>query len=187
VLEWQTRADRLNGRQGLRRIVVGPVSADRRRGLLIVGGLPVPCALGRSGIARRKREGDGATPAGRLALVAVLYRPDRLRRPATRLPVLPLRPDSGWCDDASHRLYNREVRLPFRAGHERLWRADHLYDVVIVLDYNFLRPRRGAGSAIFLHLAASGFSPTEGCIAVAMPAMRRILAGACPDSFLDIR
>jgi L,D-peptidoglycan transpeptidase YkuD (ErfK/YbiS/YcfS/YnhG family) len=176
----------VNGRKALRRIVVAPVSADRRRGLLVAGGLGVRCALGRSGVLRRKREGDGATPAGRLALVAVLYRPDRIRRPATRLPAIPLRPDSGWCDDPSDRLYNREVRLPFRAGHERLWRSDRLYDVVVVLDYNLARPRRGAGSAIFLHIAAPGFPPTEGCIAVSMSAMRRILARAQPGSFIDV-
>ena len=176
----------MNGGKALRRIVIAPVSADRRRGLLVAGGLSVPCALGRNGILRRKREGDGATPAGRLALVAVLYRPDRIRRPATRLPTIPLRPDSGWCDDPSDRLYNREVRLPFRAGHERLWRSDRLYDVVVVLDYNLARPRRGAGSAIFLHIAAPGFPPTEGCIAVPMSAMRRILARAYPGSFIDV-
>jgi L,D-peptidoglycan transpeptidase YkuD (ErfK/YbiS/YcfS/YnhG family) len=177
----------VNSGKALRRIVVAPVSADRRRGLVVAGGLGAPCALGRSGIVRRKREGDGATPAGRLALVAVLYRPDRIRRPPTRLPAIPLRPDSGWCDDPSDRRYNREVRLPFGAGHERLWRSDRLYDVVVVLDYNLARPRRGAGSAIFLHVAAPGFPPTEGCVAVSMPAMRRILFRARPGTFIEVR
>ena len=177
----------MSGGGRLRRIVVAPVSADRRRGLLIADGLRVPCALGRSGVARRKREGDGATPAGRLALVAVFYRPDRVPRPTTSLPVFPLRPDSGWCDDPSDRHYNRAVRLPFEAAHERLWQADRLYDVVVILDYNLARPERGAGSAIFLHIASAGFSPTEGCVAIAMLAMRRILARAGPCTFLDIR
>jgi L,D-peptidoglycan transpeptidase YkuD (ErfK/YbiS/YcfS/YnhG family) len=177
----------VNGGRSLQRIRVAPVSADRRRGLLVAGGLHVPCALGRNGIAGRKREGDGATPAGRLALVAVLYRPDRIARPATRLPAFRLSPDDGWCDDPSDRLYNREVRLPFKAGHERLWRSDHLYDIVVVLDYNLTRPRRGAGSAIFLHIAAPNLAPTEGCIAVPMPAMRRILARTRPGTVIDVR
>lgn len=166
--------------------MIAPVSSDRRRGLVVAGGLGVPCALGRSSVIRRKREGDGGTPAGRLALVVVLYRPDRVRRPSTRLPAIPLRPDSGWCDDPSHPLYNRKVRLPFRASHERLWRSDRLYDIVVVLDYNLARPRRGAGSAIFLHIAAPGLPPTEGCIAVPMSAMRHILARVRPGSFMDV-
>ena len=176
----------MSGNRHLRRILVAPVSAGKSRGLLIAGGLTVPCALGRSGITRRKREGDGATPSGRLALVAVFYRPDRVGRPATKLPVSPLRSDSGWCDDPADRRYNRALRLPAAASHERLWRSDHLYDIVVVLDYNLAKPIPGAGSAIFLHIAAPGFSPTEGCVAIAMPAMRRTLAVAAPGTCLDI-
>jgi L,D-peptidoglycan transpeptidase YkuD (ErfK/YbiS/YcfS/YnhG family) len=175
-----TRAGRLG------RIVLARTSADRRRGLLVAEGLRIPCALGRSGIRRRKQEGDGATPAGRLALLAVLYRADRLRRPVTALPVSALRPDLGWCDDPADRRYNRAVRLPFKPSHERLWRPDHLYDILVVLDYNLARPKPGAGSAIFLHLASPDFSPTEGCVAVELPAMRRLLARAGPGTFIDI-
>lgn len=175
-----------NRMANLARIAVSPTSAGRTHGLLVADGLCTPCALGRAGISGRKREGDGATPAGRLALLAVLYRPDRLRRPATRLPASPLSPASGWCDDPDSRSYNRAVRLPFRGRHERLWREDHLYDIVVVLDFNLARPKPGAGSAIFLHLAAPDFSPTEGCVAVPLEAMRRILARAQPGTFLDI-
>ncbi|MCB1489061.1 MAG: L,D-transpeptidase family protein [Bauldia sp.] len=154
--------------------------------MLVAGGLTVPCALGRGGIATRKREGDGVTPAGRFALLTVLYRPDRLRRPATALPVAPIRPDSGWCDDPADRRYNRPVRLPYAASHEELWRSDHLYDLVVVLDYNLARPRRGAGSAIFFHLATPGFAPTAGCVAVTEQAMRRILARSGPGTEMVI-
>lgn len=177
----------MNGDRQLRRIAVAPVCAGKSRGLLIAGGLTVPCALGRSGISRRKCEGDGATPAGRMALVAVFFRPDRIRRPATNLPVSPLRPDSGWCDDPADRRYNRAIRLPYAARHERLWRSDHFYDIVVVLDYNLAKPLPGAGSAIFLHIAAPDFSATEGCVAIAMPAMRRLLAQARPGSYLEVR
>ena len=62
-------------------------------------------ALGRSGVTRDKREGDGATPAGVQRLVGVLYRPDRVRCPVTRLPVAAIRRDDGWCDDPNDRRY----------------------------------------------------------------------------------
>lgn len=150
------------------------------------GGLFVPCAIGAGGIRGRKREGDMATPVGRFALVSVFYRPDRLRRPQTRLPVAPLRPDSGWCDDPGDRRYNRPVRLPYAGRHERMWRDDRLYDVVVVLDYNLDHPRPGAGSAIFLHLAAPDFAPTAGCVAVTEPVMRRLLARSGPGTVISI-
>ena len=177
----------MTGKPNLARIMVAKAAAGKSFGLMVADGLRVRCALGRSGITGRKREGDGATPSGRLGLVAVLYRPDRLGRPVTALPSVPLRPDAGWCDDPTDRRYNRAVRLPFGASHERLWRDDGLYDVIVVLDYNLERPRPGAGSAIFLHIAAPEFSPTEGCIAVRLADMRRLLARAGPGTWLDVR
>ena len=111
------------------------------------------CALGRSGITHAKREGDGATPAGTLAIRYGHYRPDRMGRPFSRVPLRPLSDDLGWCDAPMSPLYNRPCRLPLPASHETMWRRDGLYDVVFVLDYN-LKPRRAArGSAIFLHCA----------------------------------
>jgi L,D-peptidoglycan transpeptidase YkuD (ErfK/YbiS/YcfS/YnhG family) len=147
----------------------------------------VPCALGRGGIVRVKREGDGGTPAGIHRLVGVLYRPDRLGRPATRLPVAPIRRNDGWCDDPLDRRYNRPVPLPFGASHERLWRDDNLYDIVVILDYNLARPVANRGSAIFLHLAGTGFAPTAGCVAVAAETMRRLLSFSTGKSTLTIR
>jgi len=176
----------MSGNLRLARIMVVPRAADKARGLIVAGSLSIPCALGRSGVAWHKREGDGATPSGRLGLLAVLYRADRVRRPATALPVIPLAPDAGWCDDPGDRHYNRPIRLPCAARHERLWRTDGLYDVIVVLDHNLERPRPGAGSAIFLHIAAPDFPPTEGCVAVSMIDMRRLLARAGPGSWLEV-
>jgi L,D-peptidoglycan transpeptidase YkuD (ErfK/YbiS/YcfS/YnhG family) len=171
----------------LRRVVVAPLAGNRRRGLVVAGPLRAPCALGRTGTTRAKREGDGATPVGSFGLVGVYYRADRVPRPVTRLAAIPLRPDLGWCDDPADRSYNRPVRLPCPARHERLWRDDRLYDVVVVLDYNLARPRPGLGSAIFLHLAGPDFAPTAGCIAVAPAAMRRLLALVAPDTVVEVR
>jgi L,D-peptidoglycan transpeptidase YkuD (ErfK/YbiS/YcfS/YnhG family) len=136
------------------------------------------CALGKGGVvpAARKQEGDGATPAARLPLRRVLYRADRGPAPACAAAVEPLAPEDGWCDDPADRAYNRPVRLPFDGRHESLWRADAVYDIIGILGWNDAPVERGRGSAIFLHLARADFSPTEGCIALAQPDMRRVLA-----------
>jgi L,D-peptidoglycan transpeptidase YkuD (ErfK/YbiS/YcfS/YnhG family) len=108
----------------------------------------------------------------------VFYRPDRVARPATGLPVSPLHVGLGWCDEPGDANYNRIVALPYAASHERLWRGDHLYDVIVVLGHNDLPRSHGRGSAIFMHLARTDYQPTEGCIAFALPDMLRILAQA---------
>jgi L,D-peptidoglycan transpeptidase YkuD (ErfK/YbiS/YcfS/YnhG family) len=112
-----------------------------------------------------KREGDGATPSGVWPLRHVLYRPDRVLRPRTALPVHAISPGDGWCDDPTSRDYNKQVGLPCRFGHERLWRDDHLYDLVLVMGHNDDPPVRGRGSAVFIHLRAADQGPTHGCIA----------------------
>lgn len=160
--------------------------AARRRGVLVAGGAFLPCALGHAGMAARKREGDGATPKGRFALRRLLYRADRGPRPLTGLPARPLAPDMGWCDDAAHRHYNRAVRLPFAGHHERLWRDDHLYDLLLVIGHNDDPPVAGRGSAIFIHLADDGFRPTEGCIALRRADLTRLLPRLSPRTVLKI-
>jgi len=144
-------------------------------GRLLAGGLRLTCALGRQGVSHRKREGDSATPAGRFRLQRVLYRADRGPRPQTLLPRGRLRRGEGWCDDPGSGRYNCPVRLPFRGGHEAMWRDDRLYDVVIVLDHNVRPCRRGYGSAVFLHIAQPDLAPTAGCVAVSAVDMRRLL------------
>lgn len=140
------------------------------------------CALGKGGIRAAKREGDGATPAGAFAMRRMLYRPDRGLAPVTKLPVAPLSPDDGWCDDPGDPAYNRPVTLPYQARAECLWRDDRLYDLVVVLGYNDAPPVAGLGSAIFLHVAATDYAPTEGCVALAPDDLRRVLAEAVANS-----
>ena len=155
-------------------------------GLLSVGHLTVPCALGRSGLTRFKREGDGATPVGRFDLLATLWRADRALPPGGPLGSTPIRRDDGWCDDPADGRYNRPVRLPFRGSHEAMWRDDRLYDVVIVLDANVRRRVIGRGSAIFFHLARAGFEPTAGCVALTPADMRRVLTRLGPHPVMVI-
>lgn len=144
-------------------------------GNLQFGGRSFACALGRSGITTQKREGDGASPAGAYTLLCGFYRADRMAKPATQLPMRPMLELDGWCDDVRDARYNQLVTRPFAGSHEALWREDQLYDVVVVLDQN-IHPRIPAGgSAIFFHIAAPGFTPTEGCIAVSHATMRHAL------------
>ncbi len=133
------------------------------------------CALGRGGIAGDKREGDGATPAGALALARVLYRADRIAPPDTDLPLAALRPDDAWCDAPQDASYNRQVRLRHGARSEALWRDDRVYDLIAVTDYNVAPVTPHRGSAIFLHVATPGYAPTEGCIAFALDDLRLIV------------
>lgn len=145
-------------------------------GLLRLGNEAWRCILGKGGVRQDKREGDGATPIGLLPLRRVLYRADRLAAPACAVPVEPLAPDDGWCDDPQHPEYNRPIRLPHPARHERLWREDAVYDIIGVLGWNDAPVQRGRGSAIFLHLARPDGAPTEGCIALSERDLRAALA-----------
>jgi L,D-peptidoglycan transpeptidase YkuD (ErfK/YbiS/YcfS/YnhG family) len=123
-----------------------------------------------------KSEGDGATPAGSYPLVSIYYRPDRLARPPTQLPRNALAPKDAWVDDPNDVNYNRPVSLPYPASAEKMWREDGLYDLLVVIGYNMAPVVPGAGSAIFLHIAAPDFAATAGCIAI----QRELLLGLAP-------
>ena len=144
-------------------------------GLLRFRGETLRCALGKGGIRADKTEGDGATPPGLLPVRRLLWRADRGPRPRAAVPAEPLAPGDGWCDAPGHADYNRQVRLPHAARHERLWREDAVYDLVGVLGWNDAPVVRGRGSAIFLHVARPDLAPTEGCIALPERDLRRLL------------
>lgn len=166
------------------RVVARP--GDRLKGLILVGPHAIPCALGRTGITRFKREGDGGTPATRMALLYGYYRADRIARPAAHHRWLPTPATLGWSDDVGDGRYNRPVSLPFKGSHEEMARADALYDTVIVLDWNVTRRALHRGSAIFLHLARPGYTPTAGCVAVTAADMRRLLGFLAPGAELRV-
>lgn len=161
------------------------VSGDGR---LSLAGRDVRCALGRAGVrnAAGKREGDGATPAGLWPLRRLLWRPDRLAAPSSRLPRAAIGPDDGWCDAPRDRAYNRPVRLPYPASAERMWREDGVYDVVVVLGYNDAPVVPGAGSAIFMHVARPDYAATEGCIALALEDLVELVSRAAPGDAVRV-
>jgi L,D-peptidoglycan transpeptidase YkuD (ErfK/YbiS/YcfS/YnhG family) len=130
------------------------------------GAGPRRAAIGPGGIAIKGGEGDGITPRGRFPVREIFYRADHIPKPVTALPVRAIEKDDGWCDAPDDPAYNRLVKLPYPASAERMWREDHLYDLVAVLGYNDDPVVPGKGSAIFLHLARPDFSATHGCVAL---------------------
>ena len=146
-------------------LVVGPT------GLRFLG-RRFACTIGSGGVTHRKREGDGATPRGLHRIVGMLYRPDRMARPADW--ALPIRPRDLWSDDIKDPDYNMMVRAPHGFGHEVLRRADPLYDLVILTDWNWPYAVKGRGSAIFIHRWRKPGHPTAGCVGLDPLALRWI-------------
>lgn len=143
---------------------------DTKNRVARIGDQEFAITLGRNGViaANLKREGDGCTPLGRYALGPLYYRPDRITLPGDLpWPGIAITPDLGWCDDPAHPLYNQPVPLPFAARHEEMWRDDHVYDLVMVIQYNTQPIVKQRGSAIFLHINHGDGRPTAGCVAMA--------------------
>lgn len=174
-------------RRSLSRIIVRRKPGDPRQGWLTAGSLTLPVALGRGGIRANKFEGDGGTPLGTFRPLRLWWRADKYPRPATGLPVRPIRPDDGWCEDPADRRYNRPVKVPAHSAADRLRRLDGLYDFIVEIDHN-TRPRIARrGSAVFIHVARPGFAPTAGCIALTTPALRRLLAWLGPRTRIVVQ
>ncbi|PHY94835.1 hypothetical protein CSR02_04210 [Acetobacter pomorum] len=137
--------------------------------------------IGKKGVTSHKHEGDLATPLGTFLLRQVFYRADRIIKPQSVLPVIPLSKQDGWCDDPSSPHYNQQVGLPFPFRHEALWREDSVYDLIVVIGYNDNPAIAGKGSAIFMHLQRPNKTPTEGCVALTEPDLRFVLAAGATE------
>ena len=173
-------------------VIVSGLSRRCDNGWLRLGHQIWPCALGRAGRGYFKREGDGITPIGRWPIRQVLFRADR-RQPMAHPPmpgIRLVRASDGWCDAAGDRNYNRHVRHPYGASAERLWRDDHLYDVIVVLGHNQRPRKQGGGSAIFLHVAEAKpdgtLKPTAGCVALRARDLQTVLHKISAGSHLRI-
>ncbi|MEM6945411.1 MAG: L,D-transpeptidase family protein [Pseudomonadota bacterium] len=148
----------------------------------------MPCSIGRGGFVRAeaKREGDGATPAGVWRLTTLYWRPDRVSRPATCLPGVPLLHPTGWAEDPRDPAYNTEISHPHPFPADRMRRGDGLYDLCVATDHNTDPIVPGMGSAIFVHCWRRPRHPTAGCIAVHPADLRWILRRWTPFSRLVI-
>ncbi|CUH51056.1 L,D-transpeptidase family protein [Shimia marina] len=148
------------------------------------GGRCLPCSIGKGGLSHDKREGDGATPYGVHHIVGTLYRADRMAQPAPW--ALPIGKDDLWSDDSADADYNQWVTAPYAPSHEKLRRADPLYDLILLTDWNWPKAQPGAGSAIFLHQWRRRGYPTEGCIAFARQDLLWLAARAAPGTRLIV-
>ena len=144
-----------------------------------------PCVIGRGGIRRDKREGDGATPVGVHGIIGMLYRPDRMPPPTPW--ATPIGPRDVWCDSPGDHRYNHMAKAPLAASHEKLRRSDPLYDLILVTNWNWPDAVSGKGSAIFLHQWRRPGYPTEGCVALSRSDLHRIATSLKPNARLIVK
>ena len=135
----------------------------------------VKCAVGKRGIGQKKREGDLITPTGLYKIKYVLYRKDRIKKIQSKLKKIIIKKGMGWCNDPTSKYYNKLIKLPFYYNHEKLFKKENIYDIVLVLNYNMYPTKKNKGSAIFIHVAKKKFKKTEGCIAINKTALIKII------------
>tara|TARA_B100000470_G_C19750534_1_gene373581 strand:+ start:680 stop:1171 length:492 start_codon:yes stop_codon:yes gene_type:complete len=123
------------------------------------------CTIGKKGISSKKKEGDLCTPKGTFSIKNLYYRSDRLLKPQTKIIIKKIKKNMGWCNDPKSNKYNSLVTVKEKIRYEKMYRKDHKYDIVVVIDYNLKKPIPYKGSAIFIHLT-NNYKPTAGCIAL---------------------
>jgi L,D-peptidoglycan transpeptidase YkuD (ErfK/YbiS/YcfS/YnhG family) len=124
------------------------------------------CALGKSGIRDKTKEGDNITPKGTFDIIKIYYRGDRVKKLSSKFKLIKITKKMGWCDDPDSRKYNQLIKLPTKYSHEILYRRDNIYDLILVLNYNMKPTFKNKGSAIFIHIAKKNYKKTLGCIAL---------------------
>ena len=147
----------------------------KKTGILKFANYTIKCFLGKNGITSNKKEGDFKTPKGTFFLRHIMYRPDRIKKPKTNLPVHIIKKNHICCDNPKHPNYNKIFETKNLNLGETLWRKDILYDIVIVIGYNDNPVVKGRGSAIFLHLSKKNIVTTDGCIAIEKENMINLL------------
>ena len=123
------------------------------------------CSIGKNGKTTNKTEGDNKTPKGLYALGPLYYRKDRFFKLSTKIKKIEIKKNFGWCDDIKSKFYNKPIKTNINVRHEKLYRNDKKYDLLIPIKYNFKKPKKNKGSAIFIHLT-SNYKKTQGCVAI---------------------
>ena len=132
---------------------------------LIIDDFVFKCSIGKNGVKRKKIEGDKSTPKGKFTLGKIYYRPDRVPKPETVILTKKINKKMGWCIESKNKKYNSEIKIDKKIKHEKMYRKDHKYDYLLVINYNTKKKVPFKGSAIFIHLT-NNYKPTIGCIAI---------------------
>ena len=146
-----------------------------KKHLLLYKDYRLKCSIGKSGIKSQKKDGDFTTPKGTFKLGLLYYRKDRIKLPKCKIKKKIIKKNTGWCDDSTSRKYNREINFPFKYSAEKFYRKDNIYDLLIIIKYNYIPAVKKKGSAIFLHLVNKKYKPTKGCVAIIKDDFLKIL------------
>ena len=147
--------------------------------------LKVKCAIGKKGIGYKRSEGDLITPIGQFKVKYILYRKDRIKI-STKLKKKVIKKNMGWCDDPQSKQYNKLIKLPFRYRHEKLYKKENIYDIILVLNYNMQPVKKNRGSAIFIHVVKNNFKKTEGCVAIKKINLKKLIKEINPNTKVRI-
>jgi len=133
------------------------------------------CALGKAGVGKKKIEGDNITPKGTFSIIKIYYRSDRIKKMSSKFKLIEIKKNMGWCDDPKSKQYNQLIILPNKYKHEKFYRKDNIYDLILVLNYNTRPILKNKGSAIFIHVATKNYKKTAGCIALKKKHLIRLI------------
>lgn len=146
-----------------------------KSGYLKYKDLKFRCALGKRGVNKKKKEGDKITPKGTYKIVDIYYRKDRIKKISSKLKLIKIKKNMGWCDDPDSKNYNQLIKVPAKYSYEKLFRSENTYDLIIVLNYNMNPVIKNKGSAIFIHVAKKNYNKTAGCIALKKPHLIKLI------------
>jgi L,D-peptidoglycan transpeptidase YkuD (ErfK/YbiS/YcfS/YnhG family) len=148
----------------------------KKSGYLKYKNLKFRCALGKAGVNKKIVEGDNITPKGMFKIIKIYYRPDKIKKIKTLIKKIKIKKNMGWCDDPNSDFYNKQIKLPTKLSHEKLYRNDNLYDLIAVLNYNTNPIIKNRGSAIFMHITKNSYKKTKGCIALKKEHLTKIIS-----------
>jgi L,D-peptidoglycan transpeptidase YkuD (ErfK/YbiS/YcfS/YnhG family) len=157
-----------------------------KSGYLKYKNLRFRCALGKGGVKKKIKEGDNITPRGNYKIIDIYFRKDRIKNFSSKFKLIKITKTMGWCDDPSSKNYNQLIKLPTKYGHEKLYRKDNIYDLIVIINYNMTPIVKNKGSAIFIHVANKFYKKTKGCIALKKNNLIKLIENISANTKINI-